>query len=66
MISALINVDSIKCNKTLLDKSLSTWQRHNVSFIDAYLAAIAELENLTLYSYDQKFDQIKTAVRKEP
>ncbi len=63
---ALIHVDSIECNAFLLNRSLTLWEENNISYIDAYLASVAELGNITLYSYDQKFSSIPTIIVKEP
>lgn len=65
-IRALIHVETIVCNKSLLDRSLTIWQNNNLSFIDAYIIATAEHENLKIYSYDYKFDKIPTITRLEP
>lgn len=65
-IKALIHVDTIECNAFLLNRSLTLWQDYNISFIDAYLAAVSELGNITLYTYDQKFNSISTITTKEP
>src|SRR5438105_3406714 len=59
-IRALIHVDSIDCNEVLLNRALLFWERYSISFIDAYIAALAQEENMPIYSYDQKFDQIKS------
>lgn len=65
-IKALIHVDSIECNAFLIDKSLTIWQENNISYIDAYLTAIAMLGNITLYTYDQKLASISGINVKEP
>lgn len=65
-IRALIHVDTISCNKSLLDRSLTIWGNNNLSFIDSYIAASVELEDLKIYSYDRQFDNIKTITRLEP
>lgn len=65
-IRALVHVGSVDCNKSLIDETLSTWENNNISYIDSYLVAIAKTKNIAIYSYDQKFDQIKTISRKEP
>lgn len=65
-VKSLIHLDTIDCNSVLLDRALYFWEKFNISFIDAYLAATSESENVDLYSYDLKFDKIKTIKRKEP
>ena len=54
-IRALIHVDTIKCNAVLINRALTLWEENNISYIDAYLASVSELGNITLYSYDPKF-----------
>lgn len=65
-IRALIHVNTIKCNAFLIARALTLWEENNISYIDAYIAAVAELGNITLYSYDQKFNSISTVTVKEP
>lgn len=65
-IRGLIHVDSISCNKKLLDKSLSIWENNHLSFIDCYIVATAELESIPIYSYDKKLDTVKSITRVEP
>lgn len=65
-IGALIHVDTIECNEFLLSRSLTIWEENNISYIDAYLAAVAELGKITLYSYDTKLRSIITIDVKEP
>lgn len=65
-VRALIHVDTAECDAFLLDRALTLWEENNISYIDSYLAAVAELGNITLYSYDQKFNSISTIIVKEP
>lgn len=65
-IAALIQVNTIECNSFLIGRALSIWREYNISYIDAYLASVAELGNMTLYSYDEKFQTISTIAVKEP
>jgi len=65
-INALIHVDTIECNAFLLNRALSIWEEYNISYIDAYLSAIAELGNMTLYSYDQKLQKLSSIEVREP
>ncbi len=65
-IAALIHIETIECNSVLVNRALSMWRENNISFIDAYLASISELGNITLYSYDQKLASIKTIKVLEP
>lgn len=63
---ALIHVDSIECNAFLLNRALTIWEEKNISYIDAYLVAVAELGNMILYTYDQRLSKISTVTIKEP
>ena len=63
---ALIHVESIECNAFLINRALTLWEENNISYIDSYLASVAELGNIPLYSYDQKFNSITTIKIREP
>lgn len=65
-IRALIHVDTIDCNAVLINKALSVWEENNISYIDSYLVAVANLGNITLFSYDDKFTSISSITTKEP
>lgn len=65
-IRALIHVDTVECNAFLINRALSLWEKTAISYIDAYLGAVAELGNMTLYTYDQKLSAISTISIKEP
>ena len=65
-IRALIHVKTIECNKTLMDQSLTNWEKYNISFVDAYLVSVAKLKGLNIYSYDFKFDKVDGVTRQEP
>lgn len=65
-IRALIHVDTIDCNAVLINKALSVWEENNISYIDSYLVAVANLGNITLFSYDDKFKSISSITTKEP
>ena len=57
---ALIHVETVECNAFLLGRALSLWEENNISYIDGYLAAVAELGNIPLLTFDQKFNSITT------
>ena len=63
---ALIHVESVECNAFLINRALTLWTDNTISYIDAYLAAVAELGNMPLYSYDKKLSSITTITVKEP
>ena len=65
-IRALIHVDTIECNAFLINRALNIWEKNIISYIDAYLAAVAELGNMTLYTYDKRLGTIPTVTVKEP
>ncbi len=65
-VRALISVDTVECNAFLINRALTLWEENNISYIDAYLAAVSELGNIMLYSYDRKFKSIPTISVKEP
>ncbi len=65
-VRALIHVETIECNAFIISRALSLWEENNISYIDAYLASVAELGNMNLYSYDQKFRSIPGVKAQEP
>lgn len=65
-VRALIHVDTIECNAFLINRALTIWEKNIISYIDAYLAAVAELGNMTLYTYDKRLGTIATILVKEP
>lgn len=65
-IRALIHVKTISCSRKLLDASINAWEKNNISYIDAYLVAHAQQRDLTIYSYDERFDKVDGVNRKEP
>lgn len=65
-IKALVHLESISCSRSLLDHSLNIWERYNISFVDAYLVAVAELGGMTLYTYDKRLGKIPTIIAREP
>ncbi len=65
-IRALIHVDTIECNEVLINKAVSLWEKNNISYIDSYLAAVASLGNISLFTYDHKLKAISEITVKEP
>ncbi len=65
-VMALIHVDSVECNAFLIGRALKIWKDNNISYIDSYLAAFAELGNMTLYTYDKRLSSIHTISVSEP
>jgi predicted nucleic acid-binding protein len=63
---ALIHLGSVDCNAVLLNRALSIWEENNISYIDSYLVAVAELGNLPLFTYDNKLKSIHTITAREP
>lgn len=67
VLEALIEHKSISSNKKILNKVLDILKRHSLSFIDAYNASFALLENEgKILSFDKGFDKIRTIQRFEP
>ena len=65
-VRALIHVETIECNAFLINRALTIWGKNIISYIDAYLAAVAELGNMTLYTYDKRLGTIPSINIKEP
>lgn len=65
-VRALIHVDTVECNAFLINRALIIWEENNMSYIDCYLAAVAQLGNMVIYSYDQKFSSIPHIKLEEP
>ena len=65
-VRALIHVDTIECNAFLINRALTIWENNVISYVDAYLAAVAELGSMTLYTYDKRLVTISTILVKEP
>lgn len=66
-ISTLVQLSSIKCSKKIILTALNLFQKHNIDWVDAYLAAYAEENNIDeIYSYDHDLDKVKGAKRLEP
>ena len=54
-------------NRELIFNSLFLYLNHNISFVDAYLVAYAQLEKLEgIYSFDKDLDKIKEVKRFKP
>lgn len=66
-IYSILNFPNIQSNKSILIRSLYFFRNFNIDYIDAYLAAYAEKENLEgVYSFDKDLDKIKEIRRFEP
>lgn len=66
-ITALVHLPSIKCNKKTILTALALFKKHNIDWVDAYLAAYTEENELgEIYSYDRDLDKIKKIKRLEP
>ncbi len=63
----ILNFPNIKSNKAVLIRTLYFYRNFNIDYIDAYLAAYSEEENLEgIYSFDKDLDKIKEIERFEP
>lgn len=66
-IFTILNFPNIESNKSVLIRSLYYYRNFNIDYIDAYLVAFAEEENLEgIYSFDKGLDKIKEVKRFEP
>ena len=65
-VRALIHVNTIECNEVVVNRALTIWEQHNISYIDAYIASVAELGQIQLYTYDKKFNSISLIKVREP
>ena len=66
-VKQILTLGVINANKSVLSKALSLYQSINIDYIDAYLAAYCEEENLSsVISFDRDFDKIKSIQRTEP
>lgn len=63
----LLELKNLSANFHLLTNSLLIYRDHNISFVDAYLAAYSEEEKLEgIYSFDKGLDRIKSVKRFAP
>lgn len=66
-ISGLLSLKEVKINHEIISKSLDIFRSTKVDWIDAYIAAIAEIEGYKgVYSFDRDFDKIPGVRRLEP
>lgn len=66
-LEAILALKNVKMNAPVLKKTVELYRNHNISYIDAYLAAYAfENNQEIIYSYDQGFDKIEDLKRNEP
>ena len=66
-ISLLIELESIRCNKNLIRKSLDLFKSNSISFVDAYLgAAVLSGKNDILYTFDKRLLKVLNANAVEP
>lgn len=67
MLEAIIGKPEVFCNRKLLKMTFSYLKEHNVSFIDAYTAAFANVhDDSVVVSFDHDFDKIDGITRQEP
>lgn len=63
----LLKLPTIETNQPLLIRTLYFYNNFNINFIDAYLAAFCEQNNLEgIYSFDKGLDKIKSVKRLKP
>ncbi|MBI2620936.1 PIN domain-containing protein [candidate division WWE3 bacterium] len=62
----LIAVESIKCNKALIRRSLDIFKDNSISFVDAYLCAEVLIKNNLLYTFDKRLTKVLRDKATEP
>jgi predicted nucleic acid-binding protein len=66
-ISALLEEEAFMANRSLIARALHCFLQYNIDYIDAYLAAYAEHNQIeTVLSYDRSLGRVKTIRREEP
>jgi len=66
-LTTLISTPEISCNYSTLSLTLQILTTHNLSFVDAYVAASAlTSKNKTIVSFDHDFNKITGLTRHEP
>jgi len=66
-ISSLVQLPSIKCGRRVVLVALGLFQKFNIDWVDAYLAAYAGENGFSeIYSYDRDLDKVKKIKRLEP
>lgn len=66
-LSLLISFDKFKVNRKLVAKTLDLFQEHQISFVDAYLAARVLLsKNSMVYTFDKGILKLKEISSKAP
>lgn len=67
LLQSLIDHSSIKCNRSLLQKTLETLEINPISYVDSYTAAYANLnDDGRILSYDKGFEKVSEITRCEP
>lgn len=67
LVSGLLNLQSVSANRKLLLNSLELYQKSNIKYTDAYIAAsMIEKGERGIYSFDHDFDKVKGINRLEP
>ena len=63
----LFRLNYFRCNQSILQKTCDILEKHNTSFIDAYIAAYAQTKNDgKVVSFDKGYDKVKGVTRIEP
>lgn len=66
-LQTLLSIKTISFNKRVISRALANYKNHNISWIDAYLAALAQSGKYkAIYSFDKHFDRMKDVRRLEP
>ena len=64
-ISSIINFEKFKLNRFLLKDALTIWENNKISFVDAYVAALSKVNEVTFYTFDKKLLKVKGSFPKE-
>ena len=66
-INSLISLDQIKTNCFIIKTALDLFQKHNISFPDAYLSALVVTgQNCLVYTFDKQLLKINHSKAKSP
>lgn len=66
-LNSLINFKKFKLDRKLLRACIKFWKEENVSFVDAYLAALVRLgRNKLVYSFDRRLAKVDGVKVEEP
>lgn len=65
-LQALLAVPVVKANVVLITRALDLFAKHNVDYVDAYIASVAQGDAIEVISYDRDLDKLPATKRSEP